>query len=203
MTVTGGPAGSVPADEPDAPGEARRDASWPARIGVILVAVVAVGLVAVMVRSVGGDDGNRSSSPLLGQVVPDISGPTLRGGTFDIDDRRDQWVVVNFFASWCVPCRNEHPELVAFDDAHRPVGDASVVSVILNDDPDDVAAFFDEHGGDWPVLLDEDSDAVVEFGVTAPPETYLVAPSGVVAAAWIGQVTQEALDGAIAELQAR
>lgn len=175
---------------------------WAARLGAAVIAVVLAGLVVALVSAIRDDDGARASSALLGEVVPDISGPTLQGGDYDIDDRRNQWVVVNFFASWCVPCRNEHPELVAFDEAHRDVGDASVVSVILNDEPDDVAAFFTENGGDWPVLLDEDSDAVVEFGVTAPPETYLVAPSGVVAAAWIGQVTRADLDGAIAELSA-
>jgi cytochrome c biogenesis protein CcmG, thiol:disulfide interchange protein DsbE len=192
--------GTGPESEAAADGSQR--VPWAARIGVLVVAAVLAGLVFALVHSIRSDDSGRPASALLGRVVPDISGPTLGGGTYDIDDRRNQWVVVNFFASWCIPCRNEHPELVAFDRAHSPVGDASVVSVILNDDPDEVAAFFDENGGDWPVLLDEDSDAVVEFGVTAPPETYLIAPSGVVAAAWIGQVTRQDLEGAIAELSA-
>ena len=173
---------------------------WAARAGVVVVAAVGLVLIVALVRSVGDGGDDRAASPLLGEVVPALAGPTLDGSNFDIDDRRGQWVVVNFFASWCVPCLQEHPELQAFVDAHEPIGDASLVSVLLNDRPEDAAAFFAEHGGDWPVLVDERSEAVVEFGVTAPPETYLVSPTGVVAAAWIGQVTQAGLDAVIEEL---
>jgi len=180
--------------------ERRQRPGWAARAGVVVVAVVALVLVVALVRSVGDGGEDRAASPLLGEVPPALAGPTLDGSTFDIDDRRGQWVVVNFFASWCVPCLEEHPELQAFVDAHEPIGDASLVSVLINDEPEDAAAFFAEHGGDWPVLLDERSQAVVDFGVTAPPETYLIAPTGVVAAAWIGPVTQAGLDAAIDEL---
>jgi cytochrome c biogenesis protein CcmG, thiol:disulfide interchange protein DsbE len=191
MTDTDTTSDELPAETATSP--------WPARIGVAIVGLVLLGLVVVLVRSVG-DDETRVASPLLDQVAPEVISPTLDGGEYDLDDRRGQWVVVNFFASWCVPCRNEHPELMAFAEAHEPIGDASVVSVLINDDPSDAAAFFAEHGGDWPVLTDPEGQTVVDFGVTAPPETYLVAPSGVVAAAWIGEVTQEQLDGVIAEL---
>jgi len=184
---------------PDGPPADTASSRWPARIGVAIVGLVLLGLVIVLVRSVGDDD-TRVSSPLLDQVAPEVVSPTLDGGEYDLDDRRGQWVVVNFFASWCVPCRNEHPELMAFAEAHEPIGDASVVSVLINDEPADAATFFAEHGGDWPVLTDPEGQTVVDFGVTAPPESYLIAPSGVVAAAWIGQVTQEQLDGVIAEL---
>jgi cytochrome c biogenesis protein CcmG, thiol:disulfide interchange protein DsbE len=196
----------APSGQPEQPEQSGVAAASPpapslaARLGVVIVAIVAVVLVVALIRSVGDGDDDRVSSPLLGEVVPALAGPTLDGRSFDIDDRRGQWVVVNFFASWCVPCRNEHPELAAFAAAHDPVGDAGVVSVLINDRPEDAAAFFARYGGDWPVLLDERSEAVVDFGVTAPPETYLVSPTGVVAAGWIGQVTREGIEAAIDEL---
>src|SRR5690606_12069380 len=98
------------------------------------------------------------------------------------DDHRGEWVVVNFFASWCGPCRQEHPELVAFSERHAARGDASVVSVAFSDAEDDARAFFEELGGDWPVLIEGTGRIGIDFGVTGVPETYLVAPDGTVVA---------------------
>jgi cytochrome c biogenesis protein CcmG/thiol:disulfide interchange protein DsbE len=108
-------------------------------------------------------------------------------------------VVVNFFASWCVPCVREHPELVAFAAAHE--GDVQVVSVVFDDDPGAVEAFFAREGGDWPVVVGDTGRIALDFGVTGVPESYLVAPTGVVVAAFYG-VTQRLLDEALAEFGA-
>mgnify|MGYP003311072359 CR=1 FL=1 len=61
--------------------------------------------------------------------------------------------MLNFFTSTCIPCRNEHPELIEFVDHQRSLGvnGAEFYTIVQNDDPADVAAFFDEFGGDWPV----------------------------------------------------
>src|SRR3546814_7964023 len=74
-----------------------------------------------------------------------------------MDDWRGRWVAVNFFASWCTPCIQEHPELVAFDEAHREAGDAAVVSVTYDDRTDDAKEFFAKRGGDWPVVDDPEN----------------------------------------------
>jgi cytochrome c biogenesis protein CcmG/thiol:disulfide interchange protein DsbE len=143
----------------------------------------------------------RARSPLVGRAVPALAGETLDGGSFDIDDQRGRWVLVNFFATWCAPCRIEHPELQAFEDAHRPVGDAAVVSVVYRDTEANTRDFFADNGGDWPVLLNRDGRAPVDFGVVKVPESYLVDPGGVVVAKFNGGVTQADLDDTIADFE--
>lgn len=166
----------------------------------LVVALLAVAFVGVLATREPATE-RRSKSPLIGQVAPAIVAPTLDGGEFDIDDYRGQWVVVNFFATWCGPCEEEHPELVAFDEAHQAEGDATVVSVVYNDNEDDVRDFFAERGGEWPVVTD-DGLAAVDYGVVKVPETYLVTPLGYVVQKYTGGVTQAAIEQDIAALEA-
>jgi cytochrome c biogenesis protein CcmG/thiol:disulfide interchange protein DsbE len=172
------------------------------RTGLIVSAVVAVLAVAFVVVLATSEPASerRASSPLVGKAVPALAGDTLGGGTFDVDAHRGRWVVVNFFATWCAPCRLEHPELVAFDEAHRLLGDAAVVSVVYRDTEAAIRDFFADNGGEWPILLNEDGQAPVAFGVVKVPETFLVDPNGRVAAKFTGGVTQQGLDDAIARI---
>jgi cytochrome c biogenesis protein CcmG/thiol:disulfide interchange protein DsbE len=172
------------------------------RVGLVVSAVVAVlliGFVAVLATREPATE-RRASSPLIGKVTPALAGDTLDGGTFDIDDQRGRWVVVNFFATWCRPCVEEHPELVQFDEAHGATGDATVVSVVYDPaDLDDVRDFFAEQGGDWPVVTDGRL-AAVDYGVVKVPESYLIAPSGIVVQKYTGGVTQAMIERDIAAL---
>lgn len=177
----------------------------PRRRGVaVVVAVVLAGLLAALVfvlatREPAAD--RQADSPLIGRAAPPIEGATVDGQPFDLDALRGRWVVVNFFATWCTPCRVEHPELVRFADEHAAAGDASVVSVVFDDDPEAVQAFFDENGGDWPVVEGEGTGVVLDYAVSGVPESFLVAPNGVVVAKVTGGVTAEGLDAVIADLE--
>jgi cytochrome c biogenesis protein CcmG/thiol:disulfide interchange protein DsbE len=171
----------------------------------ILYVSVAVGVVILVLVGVLAtrDTGDRSTeSPLLGELVPPVAGETMTGEAYDIDDHQGQWVVVNFFAQWCAPCRLEHPELVAFSEEHADAGDASIVSVAFDDEAADVEEFFAEEGGDWPVLTTDTGRIAVDFGVTGVPESYLVAPDGTVVAKWISGVRAADIDATIAEFEA-
>jgi cytochrome c biogenesis protein CcmG, thiol:disulfide interchange protein DsbE len=172
------------------------------RVGLIVsavVAVLAVAFVAVLATSDPATE-RRAKSPLVGKIAPALVGETLAGGGFDIDDHRGQWVVVNFFATWCPPCVEEHPELIAFDEAHRAAGDAVVVSVVYSDQTDDVRDFFAERGGEWAVVADG-GRAATDYGVAKVPETYLVAPGGQVAQKYTGGVTRDLIERDIAAIE--
>jgi cytochrome c biogenesis protein CcmG/thiol:disulfide interchange protein DsbE len=166
----------------------------------LVVAVVVAGFVGVLATREPATD-RQVDSHLIGRAAPEIVGRTLDGDTFDIDNHLGRWVVVNFFATWCRECVIEHPELDGFAADHARTGDAAVVSVVFDDDPDKAADFFEENGGDWPVVFD-DSGVAAAYGVAKVPETFLVAPSGRVVEKLIGGVTQGGLDRLIARYEA-
>lgn len=109
--------------------------------------------------------------------------------------------MLNLFATWCVPCQVEHPELIAFDEEHRTSGDAQVVSVVFGDSNEAVREFFATRGGEWPVMGKEYSSIIVDLGATGVPETFIVAPNGMVVERILGGVTQQLLNGTIGRYQ--
>ena len=169
-------------------------------VAAIAIAVLLALLIAVLATRDPSVE-RVTRSPLIGNLAPVIDGPTLDGSTFDLSDERGRWVLVNFFATWCIPCLEEHPELVAFHERHRALGDASVVSVLFDDDPDEARAVFRERGGSWPVVIDRQAAISVAYGVARVPESFLVAPDGTVVQRLVGGVTAKQLDDLLADYE--
>lgn len=166
-----------------------------AAVGAVMIALVVVfaNAPAATTRVV--------NSPLVGRQAPPVAAETIDGERFDLETLRGQWVVLNVFATWCVPCREEHPELVRFDRRHRAIGDAAVVGLVYDDDPDAVRAFRDDEGGEWPMLLDPDGRIAVSLGVAGVPESFLIAPDGTIAAKVTGGVRDLELDALLDQLR--
>ena len=126
------------------------------------------------------------------------------GSSFDLAQRKGSWVVLNFFTADCIPCQQEHPELVEFVEQQDGLGadGAEFYSVVVNDSPEDVEEFFDEYGGDWPIVYPADSSAIdVAFGVAAVPETWIIDPNGVVRVRVISTVDSEVLNVTMQQLR--
>jgi cytochrome c biogenesis protein CcmG, thiol:disulfide interchange protein DsbE len=164
-----------------------------ALVSAVVIALLLGGFVFVLATAEPSTS-KLADSPLLGRTAPALSGDTVFAGDYDLVDDAGEWVLVNFFATWCTPCRAEHDDLVAFSNRHAVTGDASVVSVVFSDDADDVEAFFEDNGGDWPVVRDDDGRIATDWGVTGVPESYLVAPNGQVRAKIVGGVDVEKLE---------
>jgi cytochrome c biogenesis protein CcmG/thiol:disulfide interchange protein DsbE len=173
------------------------------RESVVAAGVIAV-LVALMVAVLATRDPSSeraTQSPLIGRLAPATAGTTLDGEEVSIDDFRGRWVMLNFFGSWCTPCIEEHPQLLAFDTAHREAGDAALISVTFDDTSLKAREFFANHGGDWPVIDDPENSIAVAYGVAQVPETFVIAPNGTVVQRFANKVTRAELDAVIARYE--
>jgi cytochrome c biogenesis protein CcmG/thiol:disulfide interchange protein DsbE len=187
--------GSWPALRRATPRRRRRTALYSA----LALAVVFAAFVGVLATRKSAID-RQARSPLLGQPAPPITGTSVVDGTHvDLSSLRGRFVVVNFFASWCVPCQDEQPQLVKW------AGESpshAIVGVLFSDTPGPAKAFLAANAGTWPALADPGGQLALNYGVRGPPESYLLDPQGVVLAKFVGEVSAAGLDRLVARAQA-
>ena len=165
------------------------------RSSIAVLAVLAVvGLLTFGLLSKG------SSGVAMGEMAPAESLPRLVGGGDEsLAEYRGRWVLVNFWASWCVPCREEAPTLERFQQRHGGA-DFTVVGIDSRDLGGDGRRFAEKYGLSYPQLRDGDGDAAHAFGTTGVPENFLIDPRGKVRLLVRGPVTAEYLREAVAPL---
>jgi cytochrome c biogenesis protein CcmG/thiol:disulfide interchange protein DsbE len=162
-----------------------------ARWLVIPLLVIPVGWVLFMGL---GRDPAEIPSPLIGKPMPAFSGPSLDGQTLSSTTLAGAPMIVNFWASWCIPaCVEEHPVLM--DAAARYADEVQLVGVLYDDRPQDALDFLVRYGdGGWPHLIDESGAVALAFGVLGPPETFFVDAEGIVRAKHYGPLTTEDME---------
>ena len=176
----------------------------PHRSRTVMFAAIGVGVVmlllVVLLITRKNAEERSTDSPLIGKTAPALNGGALLGEEFDIGTT-DRWLLVNFFATWCVPCVEEHPQLrkVAADGAQS--GDVEVISVVYGDKSADVRRFFEEKGGDWTVLDSDEGRTALDWGVAKVPESFLVSPTGVVVERFQGGVVASDVEDLIAQFE--
>lgn len=193
MTTALTPAG------PPAPA-ARRSRVRLASLGV----ATAVVLTGAVLGARLGTDTTLVRSPLIGSTVPDNTLPALEGGApLRLADLRGEVSVVNFWASWCVPCRAEHPELVAAADAYADAG-VTFVGVNYQDQKSSAVAFLDElgRGERYEYVVDTGSRGSVDFGVYGVPETFVLDREGTIVAKIMGASNFPLLAGTLDQVLA-
>jgi cytochrome c biogenesis protein CcmG, thiol:disulfide interchange protein DsbE len=163
----------------------------------VLAVLAVVGLLAFGLLSKG------SSGIALGEAAPASPLPRLEGGGSDsLADYRGRWVLVNFWASWCVPCREEAPALERFQRRHGDA-DFTVLGIDSRDLSGDGRAFVRRFALTYPQLRDGDGSTAHDFGTTGVPENFLVDPAGRVRLLVRGPVSEEYLSDEVAPLLAR
>jgi cytochrome c biogenesis protein CcmG/thiol:disulfide interchange protein DsbE len=162
---------------------------------------VTVCLVAVLATRSAGEN-ITAASPLLGKPAPAIDSTSLGGAKVTLASFRGRFVVINFFASWCQPCQVEEPQLVEFVAQHRGATSPAVLGVVFSDSATNAAAFARSNGVTWPLVTDPGGRIALSYGVTDPPDSYIVAPDGRVVVHLLGGVTASGLDQLIAQAQA-
>jgi peroxiredoxin len=136
----------------------------------------------------------RAQSPEVGRPAPDFGLAVLQGGELHLSQLRRHPVLINFWASWCAPCRTEMPEIVAAYAAHRAAG-LEVLAVNLTDQESRraVRRFVAEMSMAFPVLLDERGRVRRAYQLRGVPTTVFVDTAGVVRVIHPGPLTAEAL----------
>jgi cytochrome c biogenesis protein CcmG/thiol:disulfide interchange protein DsbE len=160
----------------------------------VATVLMGVGLAtAIVFASRFGDDPNFVESPLIGQPMPAVTLDALDGsGPIDFREYVGEITVVNFWASYCFPCRNEHGLLT---EAARQFEGVNFIGVAtLGDTADRANEFLDELGRSYPSVLDPDARGAVSFGVFGIPETYFVDAEGIVVAKITGELRPGVLD---------
>lgn len=155
-----------------------------------------LGLTAIVVAALAtrfGSDPNLIASPLVGRPAPVLQLPLLESdGVVSTYDSVEEIVLVNFWASWCFPCRREHAVLLG---AAEDWGDAGVrvLGILYQDRAEAGVSFLNEYGRGYDVVVDEGSKAAIEFGVFGVPETFFI-QGGEVAAVVRGPLDSGLLD---------
>ncbi|MBI2755395.1 MAG: TlpA family protein disulfide reductase [Chloroflexi bacterium] len=147
----------------------------------------AAAVVAFLTVSVGRAPGP-VDTPIVGRTAPAFDLQTLDGGRLSLAELRGVPVVLNFWASWCIPCREEAPLLTAADADYRSDG-LRVLGVVYQDSADNARAFMRRYGQTYPGLLDQDGRTAIDYGVFGIPETFFIDRSGVVRSRQVGALT--------------
>ena len=163
-----------------------------------LVALVALG--ALFAGYALNHDPKVNPDALVGRAAPAVMLAPLDGGVpGPVRPQGPGPYLVNFYASWCGPCRIEHPALMALN-----AQGVRIVGVAYKDKPEAARAFVEELGNPFTrIVLDPDGRAGVEYGVSGVPETYAVGADGRILAKHTGPLTPEAAEALAARLDAR
>lgn len=167
---------------------------------VALGVAVAVSILAVTMALLLGTDPNADqyTSRLVGHTEPTFDLPTPDGQRVSNTSLAGKAVIVNFWNSWCLPCRQEHPALAAFYQRHANDPDFAMVGIVRDDSHAAVRAYVRAAGMDWIVAFDPGSDAALGFATRGQPETYALSPEGIIAGAKIGPSSVTDLEAMLA-----
>ena len=154
---------------------------------IILSMIVAVGIVALVFLSRSNKGTETSlSRAIVGLDAPELLVSDTSGKTYRLADLKGSVVFVNFWATWCQPCREEMPSLQTLYNQLKDRKGFRMVTVLYRDDYRRAMAYMSENHYEFPVLLDDGGKTAKSYGVTGVPETYVLDKKGVLKEKMIG-----------------
>lgn len=122
-------------------------------------------------------------APYVGSYAPPFALTSLQGETVQLNGLRGRTVVVNFWATWCEPCKQEMPEI---EKAHRTLDDVVFLGVNIDEPKETVAAFIEQYGYSFTILLDPGARVMLDYLVRFVPTTFFIDPNGVIRKIYLG-----------------
>ena len=161
---------------------------------VVLIALLGVAIVQAMDKKAEPENVSQEVANMgglkVGAKAPDFELKTLSGETVKLSDLKGKKVMLNFWATWCPPCKAEMP---AMEEFHKEVGD-KVVILAVNIDPHlDVQAFVNENGITFPIPLDAEDKVNETYQVLSIPTTYFIDTKGNIGNKFIGAMSLDAM----------
>ena len=161
------------------------------RVVLAVGSLIGAALLGVLFLSLGNDP-QKIDSPLIGRVAPPFALKTVGNAeTLDLQKLRGRPVVINFWATWCAPCYEEHPTLV--QNARLLGNDVQFVGVVFNDSEEKIQQFLNERGSAYPTVLDQQGKTAIAYGVGGVPETFFLNRQGTIVAKYSGPMTTDIL----------
>jgi len=159
------------------------------------VAVFVTGFAVVLATQIGGDpQADSKMNHLVGKAAPAFSVRTLDGTTLTGDDLSGKVVIVNFWNSWCIPCRAELPALKDFYTRHADDADFAMVGIVRDDTAQAIRKYVRSNRIGWTIGLDPGSEAALAFATRGQPETFAITATGRIVAYQFGPASERGLD---------
>ncbi|MEO8036883.1 MAG: redoxin family protein [Acidobacteriota bacterium] len=156
---------------------------------VLFGGIITAALIAVLYFALGNDP-QHIDSPLVGTVAPGFALKEVgSGATVDLTRYRGKPVVLNFWATWCRPCWEEHPLLT--ENARLNGEQMQFVGVVFQDDEKKIIDFLQQRGWAYPTLIDDRGKTAIAYGVGGVPETFFIDRKGMIVAKHDGPMSEE------------
>lgn len=139
-----------------------------------------------------GKDPHAVPDAMTGQAAPAFSTQTLDDEPLSLEDLKGRPIVLNFWSTWCVPCKVEHPVLQAGAATYGPQG-VVFLGVLYGDEPNKASAFLKKNGSAFPTLVDPEGAMAVDYGVAGVPETFFIDAEGQIVLKVSGPVSHAVL----------
>ena len=155
-------------------------------------------LLFIMYNAIYGEKKVSTHSPLVGKTAPDFSLKTFDGKNISLSDLEGKAVLLNFWASWCNPCKQEADSL---ERAYNSLSGKQIEFLAVNvlDEYDSAKKFLSLHGGSFPHLYDENRNIHLDYGVEGVPETVFISPGGIITSKYKGPLTDSLISEFIEE----